>query len=294
MDIPFIKMHGLGNNYIYVDLFQTTQEESLLPDIAREVSNVHTGIGSDGLILIQPSQKADVGMRIFNQDGSEGNTCGNGLRCTAKYAFENGIVSDTKFQIETKASVVDAEVTVKDDKVTRVTINMGKPVLRRPDIPMMGDDDPHVIDETFIVENDELKLTAVSMGNPHAVFFVDEIEDAPIHELGPVIEKDRRFPESVNVEFVEIVSKNEMNFRVWERGSGITQACGTGACAAVVAASLNGYVQQKQPVTVHLQGGDLTITWDDKGDVLMTGGAEVIAAGTYSFPMQNQRLEWMD
>jgi diaminopimelate epimerase len=290
MDIPFIKMHGLGNNYIYVDLFRTKLEESLLPRIARKVSNVHTGLGSDGLILIQPSEKADIGMRIFNRDGSEGNTCGNGLRCTAKYAYENGIVSAETFKVETKANIVEAVVTVKNDKVSRVTINMGKPILRRPNIPMMGDDDPYVINETFIISNKELKLTAVSMGNPHAIFFAGDIENAGLKDLGSAIEKDLRFPEGVNTGFVEIISDTEMHFRIWERGSGITHACGTGACAAVVAASLNGYVQQDQPIVVHLQGGNLTVKWNEQGDVLMTGDAHTIAAGTYFFHFSTKGL----
>lgn len=284
MDIPFVKMHGTGNSYIFVNAFRITLAAPRLPAIAREISNVHTGIGSDGLILIQPSENADVGMRIFNRDGTEGKTCGNGLRCTAKYAYENGLVSGKTFSIETKANVAEASVTVENDKVNMVTINMGKPFLRRPEIPMMGEDSPHVINETFIVADEKLKLTAVSMGNPHAVFFVDNIEDAPIKSLGPAIEKDRRFPEGVNVGFAEVSSNNTINLKVWERGSGFTAACGSGACAAVVAASLNGYTDEKKPAAVHLQGGNLTITWDEKADVLMTGGAEIIAKGVYSLP----------
>ncbi|MFC2947153.1 diaminopimelate epimerase [Virgibacillus sediminis] len=290
MEVPFIKMHGLGNNYIYVDLFQNKLKEEEIPDIARGVSNVNTGIGSDGLILIQPSERADVAMRIFNRDGSEGNTCGNGLRCTAKYAYEQGYVSTEQFQIETKANVVDAEVKPDRGAVHRVTINMGKPYLRRSEIPMMGHDDPEVVAEPFQVNQGEWKVTAVSMGNPHAVFFVDAIENAPLKELGPVIEKDQRFPEGVNVEFVEAISKRELNFRVWERGSGITQACGTGACAAVVAAVLNDQADLDEDITVHLQGGDLTIRWSVDGAVWMTGDAETIAKGTYYYNQQ-QKVE---
>ncbi|WP_419720205.1 diaminopimelate epimerase, partial [Oceanobacillus massiliensis] len=230
MEIPFIKMHGLGNNYIYIDLFQHQLDENLLSNIAEKVSNVNTGIGSDGMILIHPSEHADLGMRIFNKDGSEGKSCGNGLRCTAKYAYEHGIISKEKFTIETKANIVESEVLLADGQVQEITINMGAPLLRRMDIPMMGNDDSQVVSEPFIVNGKKLEVTAVSMGNPHAVFFVDNIHDAPLHELGPVIEKDMRFPEGVNVEFIEVVSANEINFAVWERGSGITQACGTGAC----------------------------------------------------------------
>ncbi|MFC4023711.1 diaminopimelate epimerase [Oceanobacillus longus] len=283
MEIPFIKMHGLGNNYIYIDLFQHNLEEEKLADIAEKVSNVNTGIGSDGMILIHPSDKADLGMRIFNKDGSEGMSCGNGLRCTAKYAYEHGIVAKDKFTISTKANVVESEVTVNGDQVEEITINMGAPYLRRMDIPMMGNDDPKVISEPFIISGQKLEVTAVSMGNPHAVFFVDSIGEAPLYELGPKIEKDMRFPEGVNVEFIEVVSQNEINFCVWERGSGVTQACGTGACAAVVASVLNEYVKRDEDIVVHLAGGDLTIKWDEKGDVWMTGGADVIATGTFQY-----------
>nr|WP_269321855.1 diaminopimelate epimerase [Oceanobacillus salinisoli] len=284
MEIPFTKMHGLGNNYIYVDLFKFNLKEELLPEIAQAVSNVNTGIGSDGLILIHPTDDADVGMRIFNKDGSEAMSCGNGLRSTAKYAFENGIVNKRKFRIQTKANIVESEVFIKDEAVREITINMGKPILRRSDIPMKGKDADTVIAEPFTVkENVALDVTAVSMGNPHAVFLVDRIGDAPLYEYGPVIEKDERFPEGVNVEFIEIVSDKEINFRVWERGSGVTQACGTGACASVVAAVLNQKVKRNEEVIVHLDGGDLTIKWDEEGYVWMTGGAEVIASGIYQY-----------
>ncbi|MUK90017.1 diaminopimelate epimerase [Ornithinibacillus sp. L9] len=284
MEIPFIKMHGLGNNYIYLDLFQFDIQEELLPKLAQQVSNVNTGIGSDGLILIHPSKIADVGMRIFNKDGSEGMSCGNGLRCTAKYAYEYGIVDHKNFRIEAKAGVVEAEVSVNEtNKVGDITINMGAPILNRTAIPMVGENDEIVINEPFKVQDVELNVTAVSMGNPHAVFFVERIEDAPLYEQGPVIEKDKRFPEGVNVEFVEVVSPNELNFRVWERGSGVTQACGTGACAAVVAATLNEHVRKNETITVHLQGGDLKIRWDQDGQVWMTGGAEIVATGSYHF-----------
>lgn len=281
MEIPFTKMHGLGNNYIYIDLFKHTIAEEHLSGLAQGVSDVYTGIGSDGMILIQPSNAADVGMRIFNKDGSEGQSCGNGLRCVAKYAYENGIIQRENFQIETRANTVDAEVSVKDGMVQEVTINMGDPILRRATIPMMGEDAPQVVAEPFTVGDEKLDVTAVSMGNPHAVFFVDSIVTAPLYELGPIIEKDQRFPDGVNVEFIEVISSRELNFQVWERGSGVTQACGTGACASVVAAVLNGRVQRNEDIIVHLAGGDLVIKWDDNGSVWMTGGANVIATGTY-------------
>ncbi|WP_284141448.1 MULTISPECIES: diaminopimelate epimerase [unclassified Virgibacillus] len=286
MEIPFVKMHGLGNNYIYLDFFQFQLEEKWLSKLAQDVSNVHTGIGSDGLILIHPSDAADLGMRIFNKDGSEGQSCGNGLRCTAKYAYETGIVAASSFTIETKAGIVHATVQVEDGRVTLITIDMGKPVLNRASIPMLGKDIPTVIAEPFQIAGRELFVTPLFMGNPNAVFFVERIEEAPLHELGPLIEKDSRFPEGVNVEFIEIVSETEMNFRVWERGSGATQACGTGACAAVVAAILNKRANRNTTIHVHLEGGDLNIKWDEHGHVWMTGGAEIVATGKYHFSVK--------
>lgn len=283
MKIPFTKMHGLGNSYIYVDLFSFNIEESQLAPLAITVANVNTGIGSDGLILIHPSDKADVGMRIFNKDGSEGKNCGNGLRCVAKYAFEQGIVTTKTFTIETKGGNVTAEVHIEGDYVEEVTVDMGEPKLNRQLIPMLGKADETVIAEPFFVENQALEVTAVSMGNPHAIFFVNSIEAAPLTELGPIITSDERFPEGVNVEFVEILSREEMHFRVWERGSGITQACGTGACAAVVASILNDYSDKDTEVCVHLSGGDLFIKWSTDGRVWMRGKAETTASGIFDW-----------
>ncbi len=281
--IPFIKMHGLGNNYIYVDTFKTNLQEDILADLAVKVSSVNTGIGSDGLILICPSENAPVKMRIFNSDGSEGKNCGNGLRCVAKYAFENGIVKDIKFQIETLSGIVEAIVQEKNGIVHSVTINMGPPFLSRESIPMEGKPVNEVINEPFVVDGESYSITAVSMGNPHCIMFIDDINEAPLVSLGPIIEKDPRFPESVNVEFVEIISESEMHFRVWERGSGITQACGTGACAAVVASNLNGKSKRGILTTVHLAGGDLYINWSNDGNVYMTGPAELICTGEYIY-----------
>ncbi len=220
-------------------------------------------------------------MRIFNNDGSEAKNCGNGLRCVAKFAFEHGYVEEETFLIETLAGLVEAKVHVDGKRVTNVTVNMGRPILERKLIPMMGEAADQVVAEPFAIGEDTVTLTAVSMGNPHAVMFVDDIKQAPVTTIGPLMEKDERFPDWVNVEFVEVVSPNEIHFRVWERGSGITQACGTGACAAVVASVLNGYSQKGKEVIVHLLGGDLRIIWDENGDVLMTGGAEVICEGIF-------------
>lgn len=275
----FTKMHGLGNNYIYVNLFEETLVEEELARIAEKVSNVNTGIGSDGMILICPSEVAPVKMRIFNKDGSEGKNCGNGLRCVAKYAYEHKLVEETVFTIETLGGIVTAEVTVGDNVVTSVTIDMGAPRLKREDLPMLGEGER----EIFAYDDKNYVFTAVSMGNPHVVTIVDKIGEAPLTTLGPIVEKHDMFPEGVNVEFIEVVNDNELHFRVWERGSGVTEACGTGACAAVVASILNGKMERGKEITVHLAGGDLRITWTEEGTVFMKGPAEVICTGVYHY-----------
>lgn len=277
----FTKMHGLGNSYIYVNLFEEQLEEESLPEIARQVSSVYTGIGSDGLILICPSDQAEVKMRIFNNDGSEGKNCGNGLRCVAKYAFEHKLVTNETFKIETLSGLVEAKVHVNNNLVELVTVDMGEPRLLKSDLPMAGENQENTINEPMEFAGQNYHVTAVSMGNPHLIFYVDDINEAPVTSLGPIVEKDERFPEGVNVEFVEVVSKNELHFRVWERGSGVTQACGTGACAAVVSSVLNGHTSQGEETTVHLAGGDLLINWTKTDTVLMTGPAEVVCTGTF-------------
>jgi diaminopimelate epimerase len=282
-NFSFAKMHGLGNSYIYVNLFEETIPEELLPELAIKVSNVHTGIGSDGLILICPSNVAPVRMRIFNSDGSEGKNCGNGLRCVAKYAYEHQLVKECSFFIETLSGLVKAEVSVENGLVTNVTIDMGHPRLKRSEIPMIGEEAEQVVAEPIRIADQTYTMTAVSMGNPHVIFYVNDIHQAPVTSLGPIVEKDKRFPEGVNVEFVEVVSDHELHFRVWERGSGVTQACGTGACAAVVASVLNGWTARNRETVVHLLGGDLFITWTEEGNVLMTGPAETICTGVYEY-----------
>lgn len=279
--ITFTKMHALGNNYIYINMFHEKIQESDLPSLAKRLANVYTGIGSDGMILICPSDKAPVKMRIFNNDGSEGKNCGNGLRCVAKYVYERGIVQSKSFQIETLSGIVQAKVFENVGIVHSVTIDMGQPRLKPTDIPMLGIESNQIINEVLVVNDEHYNVTAVSMGNPHLVMFVDNIEKAPVTTLGPIIETDQRFPEGINVEFVEPISQTEFHFRVWERGSGVTQACGTGACAAAVSAVLNGKAQKETDITIHLAGGDLIIRWTEEGKVLMTGPAEVICDGVF-------------
>lgn len=274
-------MHGLGNCYVYINAFQHPIPEEKLPALAKELSNVSTGIGSDGLILICPSKKAHVRMRIFNKDGSEAKNCGNGLRCVAKYAFDHKLVSTREIKIETEGGIVTAFLLDENQREAIISVNMGKPLLLRQEIPMIGRGSQNVINEPFQIKDKVLKLTAVSMGNPHAVFFVKNLNDSSYMTLGPEIEKDPRFPERINVEFIFVESSTSLHCRVWERGSGITTACGTGACASAVAAILNGISHKDESIAVHLEGGDLTVQWKSEGDVIMTGPAAYIASGTY-------------
>jgi diaminopimelate epimerase len=283
MGFRFTKMHALGNNYIYVNQFEEQLEEEKLNEIAKKVSSVRTGIGSDGLILIAPSERADVKMRVFNADGSEAKNCGNGLRCVAKYAYDKGIVNQTTFRIETLGGLVTAQLHIEDEVVNQVTIDMGIPGLKKLSLPMLdeGDGEELALDAVVDIDGAQVSFVGVSMGNPHAVIFVDDVNQAPVETLGPKIEKHPCFPEWTNVEFIRVVTEQEIDFRVWERGSGVTHACGTGACAAVVAAVLKDKVKKDTLITVHLLGGDLQIVWKEDDHVWMTGPAEYICEGLY-------------
>lgn len=283
MHIPFTKMHGLGNNYIYINLFDAELEEGLLEPLAIAISDVNRGIGSDGMVLIHRTAEADCGMRIFNKDGSEASNCGNALRCVAKFVFDRGIIAREQFTIQTKSGFNYVQIDADNEAAKSITINMGQPKFERSAMPMIGEQTGHVINEPFVVAGETLHMTNVFLGNPHAVFFVDAIDDAPLYTLGEKIEKHDVFPERTNVEFIEVVNETELQFRVWERGSGVTEACGTGACGAVVAAIVNGKCARNEDVTVHLAGGDLLIRWDEVGDVWMTGPAAFIADGTFFF-----------
>ncbi len=282
--MKFAKMHGLGNNYIYVNLWEEMMAEETLAPLAIAVSNVNTGIGSDGLITMGPSTVADARMRIFNEDGSEGQNCGNGLRCVGKYLYEKGIVAGERLTIETKAGLMRLELHVSADAATveEVTVDMGEPGLNRSQLPMLGGDPNGTAIETVVdVVDQQFVVTGVSMGNPHAVLFVDDAAQADVLGVGPAIERHELFPERVNVEFVSVNNSRDMDFRVWERGSGVTMACGTGACAAVVAGVLTGRLERGETVVVHLQGGDLRIAWQPDGHVYMTGPAAWICEGEW-------------
>ena len=272
-------MHGLGNDFILIDcLYKSLGNSSFLSYLAKKLCNRNFGIGADGLILILPSSKADLKMGIFNYDGSEAQMCGNGIRCFAKYAYENKLVSKNKFTVETLAGIIIPELTISNNKILGVKVNMGIPKLRRRDIPMAGEDTPTVVDEILKINPEQIfKITCVSMGNPHCIIFVNDVKSIPVDEIGPKIENHPLFPEKTNVEFIQVLNRKEINFRVWERGVGETLACGTGACAALVANVLNKKTDRK--ATIHLPGGDLDIQWADDGHVYMTGPAELVFKG---------------
>ena len=273
--MKFTKMHGCGNDYVYVNLFEEQIENPAKVSIA--VSDRHFGIGSDGLITIGASEIADFRMRIYNADGSEAEMCGNGIRCVAKYVYDHKLTDKTEITVETGAGVKTLQLTVEDDKVTLVRVDMGEPILTPDEIPVVADGD-RVVDEPIVVDDKEWRMTCVSMGNPHAVVFVDDVSHFELEKYGPLFENNVRFPKRTNTVFVQIISRNEAIMRVWERGSAETWACGTGTCATVMACILNGLTDND--VLVHLRGGDLRIVYDEKSNhVFMTGPATEVFEG---------------
>ena len=280
--IAFTKMQGIGNDYIYIDC---TKEEILNQDeikpFAIRFSDRHFGIGSDGVILIKSSETGDFFMDMYNADGSRGKMCGNGIRCVAKYVYDKGLTKKTEIAVETLSGVRQLSLAIENGKAERITVNMGKPILETDKIPVLWSD-KNLFNEAIAVGGKLYNITAVSMGNPHAVIYVKDIETLPVDKMGPLFEKHKLFPESVNTEFVEIIDRTHLRMRVWERGSGETMACGTGACATVVASVLNGFSDRK--ATVILNGGELSITWrEDTGDVIMEGPAEICFEGSVDF-----------
>lgn len=273
--MKFTKMQGCGNDYIYVNCLEEKVENP--SEVAKVLSDRHFGIGSDGLILIKPSDKADFQMEMFNADGSESAMCGNGVRCIAKYVYDYGLTQKTKIELETKAGIKYLDLKLVDGKVAMVTVDMGSPILEGKKIPVALDKE-EIVAEPITVGGTEYEFTAVSMGNPHAVMFVDSTEEIEIEEIGPQFEFHPMFPERVNAEFIEIIDRKRINMRVWERGTGETLACGTGACASVVACVLNGLTDNE--VFVHLSGGELLIKYDQKQNkVFMTGPAVTVFDG---------------
>ena len=273
--MKFTKMHGLGNDYVYVNCFEEKIDNP--PAVARFVSDRHFGIGSDGLIMINPSKTADFEMEMYNADGSRGEMCGNGIRCVAKYVYDYGLTDKTQISVETLGGIKYLDLTVEDGKVSLVKVDMGKPELEADLIPIISERE-QVIDQPIEVDGKEYHMTGVSMGNPHAVIYVDDVKGLDLEKIGPKFENHERFPKRINTEFVHCIDRQTVEMRVWERGSGETLACGTGACAVAVSSILNNLTDTQ--VTVKLLGGDLQIEWDrEKDRVFMTGPATVVFDG---------------
>lgn len=273
--MKFTKMEGLGNDYVYVNCFRETVDNP--SEVAKKVSDRHFGIGSDGLILIRPSEVADFRMDMYNADGSQAEMCGNGIRCVAKYVYDYGLTDKTSISIETLAGIKYLDLQVTDGKVSLITVNMGSPELVPDKIPVISDS-KRVVDEPIEVGGTTYKMTCVSMGNPHCIVFVEDTASFPLETVGPLFENHERFPKRVNTEFIQLLDRKTVNMRVWERGSCETLACGTGACASAVACILNGLTEDE--ITLHLLGGDLIVRWDqEKNLVYMTGPARVVFDG---------------
>ena len=279
--MKFTKMHGLGNDYVYVNCFEEKVTEP--EKVSRFVSDRHFGIGADGLILIQPSDKADFEMAMYNADGSRGEMCGNGIRCVGKYVYDYGLTDKTQIRIDTLAGVKYLDLMLEDGKVSRVKVDMGAPCLAAAEIPVTADTE-QVIQAPLVVEGRTYEMTAVSMGNPHCVIFLEEdVRKLDLEAFGPAFENHPRFPRRINTEFVNVIDESTLRMRVWERGSGETLACGTGACATAVAAILNG--KSGHEVTVQLLGGDLEIAWaGGDASVFMTGSAVTVFDGEIELP----------
>ena len=275
MYIKFTKMHGCGNDYIYINCFETEIES---PEaLAILLSDRHVGIGGDGIVLILPSEIADAKMRMFNMDGSEGNMCGNAIRCVGKFLYDNGIVKKNQIQIETKSGIKYLTLLIENNEVNSVKVDMGDAILRAEEIPVK------LSGETIIARNvnigdTDYEITCVSMGNPHAVVFCENLNELKLNKIGPLFENNEIFPDKVNTEFVEIIERNHLKMRVWERGSGETQACGTGACATAVASVLNGYCDKNTDIKIQLLGGELIIRYTDE-TVFMTGNCKKVFDG---------------
>ncbi len=269
----FTKMHGTGNDYVYVNCFEEPVPDNPA-ELARAVSDQHFGVGGDGLILICPSESANARMRMFNADGSEAEMCGNGIRCVAKYVYDHGICRNKTLTVATGGGLLSLELEVTDGLVRRVKVDMGEPILLPESVPTTLPSNTAIV-----VDGERLEVTCVSMGNPHCVTFVEELTDRWVLEIGPKIETDPHFPNRVNAEFVEVISPSEVRIRVWERGSGETLSCGTGAAAVCVAGVLLGHTDRK--ITAHLPGGDLELHWADDNHVYLTGEAVEVFSGEW-------------
>lgn len=275
--IKFTKMHGLGNDYVYIDCYSQEVNLGNISDLAKFMSNRHFGIGSDGIILICKSEIADFKMRMFNFDGSEAEMCGNGIRCVGKFVYDKGLTNKKTVKIETLAGIKILNLNVKNSKVETVRVDMDEPILNPKEIPVNFDKEP--VKELKIKAIDrEFDFTCVSMGNPHSITIVENTKEFDIEKYGPVLEIDEHFPKRSNIEFIEIIDENNIKMRVWERGAGETLACGTGACATAVACNINGLTERK--VNIELLGGTLEIDWDEETNhVFMTGSATTVFEG---------------
>lgn len=277
MSIRFTKMHGAGNDYIYIDATKSCPDN--LPEMARVMSDRHKGVGSDGLVAIMPSDVADFRMRMFNADGSEGEMCGNASRCIAKFVYDKGLTTKSTITLETLAGIKILQISKlnTDGTVREVTVDMGKPSFTPQDVPLSTASE--VVNMPIATSMGEMHITALSMGNPHGVVFIDSVANLAIEGIGVEIQNNPLFPAKANIEFVEVINPDELRMRVYERGSGETQACGTGACATLVAAVVNGKANRK--AVIHLLGGDLSIEWAENDHVMMTGEAVTVFEGEY-------------
>lgn len=269
--LRFTKMHGLGNDYVYISSIDQSMSELMedLAEIAQLISDRHFGVGSDGLVLILPSEIADFKMRILNRDGSEAEMCGNAIRCVGKYVYDNGLTVKTSLSIETLAGIKKLDMMVRNGKVELVQVDMGEPILSSADIPVKSDK-PRFISQRVEIDNEIYTMTCISMGNPHGVIFVEDVDKFPVEKVGSKIENHQLFPKKINVEFAQVINQDIIKMRVWERGAGETMACGTGACAVLVASVLNRKTQRK--AIVKLLGGDLFVEWNEvENHVYMTG-----------------------
>lgn len=277
--MKFTKMHGAGNDYVYINGFTEKMAQEEKPEWVRKISDRHFGIGSDGAIFINPSDVADFEMEMYNADGSRSEMCGNGIRCVGKFVYDKGLTKEEKFTVVSGGQIKYLELTVENGKATQIKVNMGEPVLAAAKVPVVSEKE-QVIDESIYISEteEEYRMTCVSMGNPHAVVFMEDVANLQIEKIGPYFENHVRFPNRTNTEFVKILDRNNVQMRVWERGTGETLACGTGCCATAVACILNGFTENE--VTVHVLGGKIKVLWDRESNLIyMTGPAETVFEG---------------
>ena len=278
MEFSFTKWQGTGNDFVMIDCLKEPEADYV--SAAVELCDRHYGIGADGILLVLPSDKADIRMQIINADGSEAEMCGNGIRCFASYVYEKGYVKFEEFTVETGAGILVPKIMEKHGAEAMVKVDRGEPILEGEKIPVAGYGMNRIVAEPITVKDKEFKMTCVSMGNPHCVIFVDDAENFPIHEYGPLVERHEKFPKRVNAEFIQVIDRKHLRMRVWERGAAVTLACGTGACATTTAAILNDFTDRN--IEIQLDGGKLNIEWADNNHLYMTGPAVQVFAGTYN------------